>query len=277
MAWIRLDDQIAHHPKISHAGVSAWLWVCCIGYAQKFLTDGFIADSLIGSISAGVPKPLTHIKKLVKVGLLDRVDGGYKVHDYLEFNDSAVLVKQKREIDRNRKLSERNPNGIQTESERNPKNVLARAPASHPIPSVPDKIPDSNNQLTPIGSVSTTTLAKPNGGGNGHPANMRSKHPIFQGQRIVVFDWMIEDLMRMLGPDTNGFDLHEWFFTIDGELAKTAGVLPKNEVWPLLQAQLITEAKRRGLLVASALQPPKLGKQTQNLLAAVKAFKARNA
>lgn len=139
MAWIRLDDQIAHHPKFIKAGLSAWVWVCCIGFAQKYLTDGFIPADAIFSLSS-IREPEQHIEVLVKAGLLEPCDNGYQIHDYLEFNDSAETVRQKRHNDRVRKESERNPRGIQPDTARIPSGVLARAPASHPIPSVPDSL-----------------------------------------------------------------------------------------------------------------------------------------
>lgn len=159
MAWIRLDDQIGHHPKFLKAGLSSWLWVCCIGFSQKFLTDGFIPDEAVSSVCGGVERPLVHFQKLVKVGLLDRVKDGYQVHDYLLFNDSAEVVKKKREDDKARKHGRPIPTGIQPDSERNPEIVLARAPASHPIRSISS---DPNNKLERENSVSTTS------GGNGH-------------------------------------------------------------------------------------------------------------
>ncbi len=144
MAWIRLDDQIAHHPKVLKVGLSAWLYVGCIAFAQRFLTDGFIPDESIKTLCGGVDKPILHIRKLVGAGLLERLPNGYQVHDYLDFNESAETVKKRREEDRIRKRDERRPAGIQPESSRtdnvssrNPAGVLARAPASSPIPSSP--------------------------------------------------------------------------------------------------------------------------------------------
>ena len=120
MAWIRLDDQIAHHPKILQVGLSAWFYVGCIAFAQRFLTDGFIPEAAIASLCGGIEKPNVHIKKLVKARLLDRKPGGYQVHDYLEFNESSASVKRRREEDRKRKTSHRNPTGIPPESNRTP-------------------------------------------------------------------------------------------------------------------------------------------------------------
>ncbi len=100
MSWLRLDDQIAHHPKTTRAGLSSWLWVCCIAYSQKFLSDGFIPEAAISSIAGGIDRPKIHISKLVKSGLLDRAQGGYQVHDYLDFNESAEHVREKRRLEK---------------------------------------------------------------------------------------------------------------------------------------------------------------------------------
>src|SRR5262249_52357032 len=134
MAWIRLDDQIAHHPKFLRVGpIASWLWVCCIGYAQKFLTDGFIPTEAVPTLGS-VPEPNEHANILVKHKLLEIVDGGYQIHDYLDFNDSAACVKERKQQDRVRKESERNPNGIHEDSKRLARGrERARAPAPHPI------------------------------------------------------------------------------------------------------------------------------------------------
>ena len=59
MAWIRLDDQIAHHPKLLKAGLSSWLWVCCIAFAQKYLTDGFIPLEAVNTLADPSCQPHT--------------------------------------------------------------------------------------------------------------------------------------------------------------------------------------------------------------------------
>ncbi len=73
MVWIRIDDQIAHHPKFMEAGpIASWLWVCGNGYCNKFLTDGFIPATVLGRW--GTPRDAN---KLVEVGLwfADKQDG----------------------------------------------------------------------------------------------------------------------------------------------------------------------------------------------------------
>ena len=214
------------------------MYVCCIGFAQKFLTDGFIPDESIATICGGVDRPKHHIKRLVAVGLLERQKNGYQIHDYLDFNDSAVEVKQKRESDRVRKESERNPNGIRKESgrteglsERNPSGVLARAPASHPIPSVPIQ-----EKITGSGTA--------RGRGNG------KERPKFQGSRFAVFQWQEDELTRTLGQNTEVFNLPKWYFTLDQRAAASNEVIPRDGVWAWLQARTLTEARARGLPIA---------------------------
>lgn len=107
-----------------------------------------------------------------------------------------------------------------------------------------------------------------NGNGNG-----RSKHPVFAGERFVVFDWMLEDMMRTLGPHTDNFDLHEWFFTLDATARTSELVIAKSEQWPWLQAALMDEARRRGLPIATVTPASKNPLEDQ--LRAVRARKAR--
>lgn len=106
MTWIRLDDQIAHHPKLIAAGpVAAWLWVCGNGYCNKYLTDGFIPTSQLRNLG-GVTNPAKWADKLVEVGLWDAVQGGYRVHDYHDYNPTKAQVEDKRKKDRDRKRAE---------------------------------------------------------------------------------------------------------------------------------------------------------------------------
>lgn len=109
MVWLKLDDQIAHHPKFIAAGpLASWLWVCGNGYCNKYLTDGFIPRSALRALGT-VPSPDKWAERLVAVGLWEKVDGGYHVHDFVHYNPTAADVKAKRESERTRKqLARRN-------------------------------------------------------------------------------------------------------------------------------------------------------------------------
>lgn len=106
MSWIRLDDQFTDHPKVVSAGpLAGWLHVCALVYCGRYLTDGFIPhgqvpkmadwtgialvppDNSLASAGSNVDWRQL-VQRLVGVGLWVAVDGGYQIHDYLEYNPS---------------------------------------------------------------------------------------------------------------------------------------------------------------------------------------------
>jgi hypothetical protein len=96
MTWIRIDDQFADHPKVVSAGpLAAWLYVCGLSYCSRQLTDGFIPDGQLRKL-ADVDNAGELGDRLVSVGLWERVEGGFQVHDYLEYQPSAEKVKAER-------------------------------------------------------------------------------------------------------------------------------------------------------------------------------------
>ena len=107
MVWARFDDQYPDHPKVIEAGpLAAWLNVCAICYASRYLTDGFIPAGQIRKL-ADLDNPMRLVEKLVEVGLWERSEGGFRVHDYLEYNPSREKVLAEREAARRRMNSRR--------------------------------------------------------------------------------------------------------------------------------------------------------------------------
>lgn len=122
MAWVRLDDQIARNPKLVAAGPeAAWLWVCAIAYCSSSLTDGYVDVMILSSICT-VRRPKALARRLVDVGLFELVEGGYRVHDYLEHNATREEILRKRASDARRKRTDsaRTPRGIRAESRGTP-------------------------------------------------------------------------------------------------------------------------------------------------------------
>jgi hypothetical protein len=105
MAWLRIDDRVRTHPKVVQAGMTAaWFWFCGICYCREHLTDGFIAKAMLPTLSAGAgTKAAALAAKLVKVGLWHEVEGGYQVHDFLDWNPARAEVLRKRKEDADRK------------------------------------------------------------------------------------------------------------------------------------------------------------------------------
>jgi hypothetical protein len=97
MAWIRLDDQIAHHPKFVQAGpVAAWLWVCGQSYSARYLTDGFIPRDALLTLGT-IPNAPTAAKRLVAVGLWDATEKGWLIHDYHDYQMTKAEVEKRRD------------------------------------------------------------------------------------------------------------------------------------------------------------------------------------
>lgn len=102
---IALDDNIEDHPKfVSLSDAAFALWVRCIGYCRRNLTDGYVPEQAARArIRSGKPKEVIEELLSPPEGLPDgnplwlRVPGGYRVHDYLDWNPSKVQVEELRE------------------------------------------------------------------------------------------------------------------------------------------------------------------------------------
>jgi len=133
-----------------------------------------------------------------------------------------------------------------------------------------------NDRSTPVQPSSTDRRGEEGigkdriGGEQNRPLAARSKRPIFTGQRLTVFEWMLDDLLRMLGPHGEDFGLDLWFWDADQRAMKETVVV--SDWWPWLKAATQAEAQRRGLPIA--LLTPTLGKQTTRLQAALANIKA---
>jgi hypothetical protein len=147
-------------------------------------------------------------------------------------------------------------------------------------PSSPPLSPPFAPPLTPppaFASAFSSAFASSSGSGSGSasagtaallkpaPAAARSKRPIFTGQRLVVFEWQVDALMRMLGDHTDAFDLHGWFEALDQKARDSCLVIPQRDNGAWLHAQTLEEARRRGLPIAVAPPAAVAGKQTTRL------------
>lgn len=121
MPWVRIDDRFDEHPKLAEAGAVCWgIWLAGITYCNRNLTDGFIpwtaARSLgswkvlsppdpdaddrrqiwtIARTSGAVGEDMDTewiIERLLAAGLWDVEDGGYRIHDYADYQRSRTEV-----------------------------------------------------------------------------------------------------------------------------------------------------------------------------------------
>lgn len=121
MPWVRIDDHFNEHPKLAAAGPLAWaLWLAGLAYCNRNLTDGFIPWSTAGSlvswdfldkdganrIYVGTNEHVDErgdvtsdyvIALLVDSGIWDTAVGGYRVHDYADYQPTKAQVIAERE------------------------------------------------------------------------------------------------------------------------------------------------------------------------------------
>jgi hypothetical protein len=96
---------------------------------------------------------------------------------------------------------------------------------------------------------------------------------MFTGQRLTVFEWMLDDLAKMLGAHFEAFDCHAWFFELDARAVEAGMVIPPRDGGAWLLAETLVEARRRGLPIAVAAVPA-AGKLTTRLAAALEEIAA---
>jgi hypothetical protein len=234
MAWVKIDDQSPRNNKMLKAGPAAcWLWVCAIAHAQSQLTDGFVSFEALPMIGvSGAVKRLA--ETLVGVGLFDQVEGGYRVHDYHDHNDTRASALERQRLLKEARSSA-GKSGAKARWQTDGKSIATGngttiAP-SRPIPSL------KREEAAPL-------------------TDGRSKRPIFTGQRFTVFEWQLDGLCRLLGPSMEAFDLHSFFFDLDARAVKTVQIIPQRDGGAWLSAQVLAEAKRRGLTVAASKVRP---------------------
>lgn len=88
MAWLKIDDNAPGHRKLLRVPPAArWLWVCGLAYCQRLKTDGAIPAEALDLFGVKNPKPLADA--LVEAKLWHTGDDGFRVHDFLAWNDSA--------------------------------------------------------------------------------------------------------------------------------------------------------------------------------------------
>jgi len=134
VSWARLDDMMPDKAKVRHVGpLGLALHVAGICYAARNLTDGFIPDSAVPTL---LDLPARQLKALVakmqevaprqEHPLWHRVEGGYEVHDYLEYNPNRASVLAEREKAKQRMFGKR--------SGEVPANKGRTSPSPDPVP-----------------------------------------------------------------------------------------------------------------------------------------------
>lgn len=107
MTWLRVDDGFHAHPKVLRLSLAArGLWVTLGSYAAHYETDGAIPQSAVRNLAPGRTGSRT-IRELLDAGFIGAIEGGYELHDFLDYNPSRAELDAKRGRDRSKKKRQR--------------------------------------------------------------------------------------------------------------------------------------------------------------------------
>lgn len=100
MTWVKHSDDFSSNPKVIGLSDKAYrLHFCALEYCSRHLTDGFVSELALRSIavSAGLSRPKSSANALVSAALWKVQRGkGWRIHDFLEYNPTADVVKAER-------------------------------------------------------------------------------------------------------------------------------------------------------------------------------------
>lgn len=105
--WAKIYTSLRDHPKALEAGHQAmWIYVSMILFAKERDTSGFVPASFVSASCHG-RAPLRAVSRLVTVGFVHEVDGGWQIAKYDEKQGEAASVSAFREKKREQKRKER--------------------------------------------------------------------------------------------------------------------------------------------------------------------------
>lgn len=114
--YARLQDELLDHPKISQAGralgksgrgIAIGFYTIALMYCNRHLSDGYLAIDVVEGFASYFTNPLAIADALASAGLFEQTDGGYRIHDYREYNPTLAEIKRRRKVDRERKANGR--------------------------------------------------------------------------------------------------------------------------------------------------------------------------
>lgn len=136
MPWVKLDEGFPEHPKVLAVGGDAgWLHVCAIAYCNRNLTDGFVPEVVLARLSDR-RRPVDLVRRLVDAGMWESVAGGWRIHDFLEYQASRSKVFDDRQKARDRMARNRGSADSDSANVRANNSVCSPYPSPSPSPLV---------------------------------------------------------------------------------------------------------------------------------------------
>ena len=121
MTWFKVDDGFDGSPKTMLVPRSAiGLWTLAGSWSARYLTDGFIPAAYV--TAKGVDA-FEDAQALVESGLWETVDGGFRFHNWGEYNPASADVEDRRKRERERKAQQRRDRAGRFRRSDRPQNV----------------------------------------------------------------------------------------------------------------------------------------------------------
>ncbi len=100
MSWLKIDPAFPRHPKLAAMGddwiLAGWLHLCASCYCADYLTDGYVSRKDMAGLTTFEPLSSRTALEIANamadqppaLQLFERTNGGFLVHDYLDYNPS---------------------------------------------------------------------------------------------------------------------------------------------------------------------------------------------
>jgi len=100
MGWVWLDDQFSQHEKVAPlSGDAGMLFVASLCYSNRTLSDGFIPSKVaMGQLWFCDGNPIPSIRELEASDLWERVQGGWQVHDFADYQQTRAQAEARRAV-----------------------------------------------------------------------------------------------------------------------------------------------------------------------------------
>jgi len=103
MPWARFEDSFPSHRKIVRLSDATFrVHVQAIIWCSRYANDGELTRRELRDVAKPIKSWGLIVKVLVREGLWEEVDGGWKIHDYLDYQPSAAQVASDRAAARER-------------------------------------------------------------------------------------------------------------------------------------------------------------------------------
>lgn len=119
--WVRFENTTPDSVKVASVSDRAHrLWFNAICYCSRAQSDGFVPAQLVLGLSVTATKAT--VSELVDAGLLEPVERGYQVHDYLDHNPSRARITEMKQAARDRTQRWRDGSGDEDVTRHNTRN-----------------------------------------------------------------------------------------------------------------------------------------------------------